>query len=490
MKKTQRYTEFLLSKLPKAKDTITSLPSPHEGKQKQFVDSEADIALFGGAAGSGKTIGLLLDFARSDYLRNPGYSGIIFRRTNPEITYPGGLLDESQKLYYGIKGVLKLNPMDWTFPSGSKVGFRHLQYDKTIYNFQGSQITRIGFDELTHYTEKQFWYLLSRNRSVCGIKPRIRATCNPSADSWVAKLVSWYISPSGLPDPDRIGVLRWFIRKDDDLVWDDDKETLIQKHPGLQPKSFTFIAATIEDNPTLLKHNPEYIANLQALHPVERARLLEGNWKVRFSAGKVFSRDWFNYIDLSSVPDGGSTIRFWDLAATAKSVNKEACYTAGVLMRKVGQMYYILDVIAEQLSPSEGDKLIEQTANKDGRFVSIRWELEGGSAGRWVENYLLEHLQGFDAKAVKPLGDKLTRAKPFASDSFNRKVYLVKAPWNEQYLNWLSDFDGTSGKGKINDVIDASSGAYKELARIPDVSQIKTSGIKRQSIRPAKKYYW
>src|SRR4029077_9839556 len=80
--------------------------------------------------------------------------------------------------------------------------FSHLQLATSVYDWQGAQITLICFDELAHFTAHQFFYLLSRNRSTCGIKPYIRATCNPDADSWVAEFLAWWIDPeTGFPIP-------------------------------------------------------------------------------------------------------------------------------------------------------------------------------------------------------------------------------------------------------------------------------------------------
>ena len=86
-------------------------------------------------------------------------------------------------------------------------------FETTVYGWQGAQITLICFDELTHFSAHQFFYMVSRNRSTCGVRPYIRATCNPDADSWVADFLTWWIDPeSGLPIPERAGVLRYFVR--------------------------------------------------------------------------------------------------------------------------------------------------------------------------------------------------------------------------------------------------------------------------------------
>lgn len=179
-------------------------------------------------------------------------------------------------------------------------------------------------------------------------------------------------------------------------------------------------------------------------------------------AGKVFNIDWFEIVD--TVPSGGQIVRFWDLAATSAEVAKGAFFTAGVKMKKVNGIYYVLDGIAEQLSPAAANKLIVSTAQDDTANVQIRWELEGGSAGKRDEQHLRSLLSGFDAAAVKPLGDKVTRAKPFGSEAMRGNVKLLRGDWNSRYLNAIHQFDGTS-KPLVNDFTDASSGAYNELSR-------------------------
>ena len=104
----------------------------------------------------------------------------------PQITNPGALWDESLKLYPLVGGIPHLGVREWRWPCGGKIKFGHLQFETTVYDWQGAQIAQICFDELTHFTAHQFFYMVSRNRSTCGVRPYIRATCNPDADSWVA----------------------------------------------------------------------------------------------------------------------------------------------------------------------------------------------------------------------------------------------------------------------------------------------------------------
>src|SRR5687767_9189113 len=145
---------------------------PQEGPQKEFSSTEADIAIFGGAAGGGKTFALLLETIR--HFNNPDFGGVIFRRTSTQIRKEGSLWDTSESIYPFIGAVPTKTRLEWVIPerngTGWKMQFAHLEYEKNVYDWQGSQIPFIGFDELTHFTEKMFFYMLSRIRSSSGVK--------------------------------------------------------------------------------------------------------------------------------------------------------------------------------------------------------------------------------------------------------------------------------------------------------------------------------
>ena len=499
-------------KLVNTKEEIV-FPQLQEGKQALFGTIDADVIIFGGAAGAGKTRALLTDFVCQEYIDNPDYRAVMFRRTYPEFTQAGGLVDESRKIYYPIKGTFIEKPsLEWRFPSGARVSFRHLQHEKTVHIYQGSQITRIGFDELTHFTQEQFFYLLSRNRSVSGIKPAVRATCNPDADSWVASFISWWINPKdGYAIEERSGIVRYFIRQGDTVYWADDKQELIDKFSlkdklfemipsdiqkeflsdeeiSIKPedliKSFTFIPATIFDNKELIKVNPTYLANLYSLHQVERERLLRGNWKIKYEAGTVFDRTWFEILD--KVPDDWrlmGKVRFWDLAATAKeNAENYHCYTSGTLVYKYQRIkntlpdlteikesaYVITDNICEQKKVGEVELMLKNTAELDGKSVAVRWEQEGGSSGKFVENTITnvirENHPNHDVKAIAPQGDKLTRALPVATAASRGQIFILRdGTWNTRLLNACQGFDGSKKTPPTNDIVDSLSGAFYSL---------------------------
>ena len=269
---------------------------PQKGKQEKFLACSADICIYGGAAGGGKSYALLLEPLR--HIGNKQFAAVTFRRTNPQILSPGGLWSESFNIYSLLGATPKLSPKPmWVFPSGATITFSHLEMESTKYDWQGSQIPLIMFDELTHFSESVFFYMLSRNRSMCGVKPYIRATCNPDADSWVANFISWWIDQdSGYPIEERCGKIRWFIRRDEKVYWADRKQDLWEQfnlttdEEKAEPRSVSFINSTLQDNKLLMQRDPSYLATLKALPTVERERLLYGNWKIKQAAGLYFKR--------------------------------------------------------------------------------------------------------------------------------------------------------------------------------------------------------
>ncbi len=377
--------------------------------------------------------------------------------------------------------------MTWTSSAGGILKFTHLQHEKDKYKHQGKQYALIGFDELTHFTETQFFYLLSRNRSVF-VKPYVRATCNPDADSWVAKFIAWWIDDNGFAIPERSGVIRFFYKTGDDTHWADNKEELIKKFEpemrGLYDKakkaeweghfedfakilikSFTFINSSIFDNKALLRENPEYLASLQSQNKVDRERLLNGNWKIRPSSGMYFKEEYFEFV--KALPKNiVRFVRSWDLAAseiTAEYPDPDA--TAGVLMAKDEEGYiYICDLKHIKGTPNAVKKLVKNTAIRDvekyGKKYTITIPQDPGQAGKaQAKDYTLD-LSGFNVVVERPTGDKVTRASPFSAQCEAGNVRILVGDWNDQYISELESFP----EAAHDDIVDASADAFNELS--------------------------
>lgn len=432
---------------------------PQAGPQTAFLASAADIAIYGGAAGGGKTWALLMEPLR--HVANSQFGAVFFRRTLVQVRNEGGLWDESEKLYPIAGATPRVAPdLSWTFPSGSSVSFAHLEHDKTVLNWQGAQIPLICFDELTHFSQKQFWYMVSRNRSMSGVRPYIRATCNPDADSWVAEFIAWWIDQdSGLPIPERAGVLRWFVRVNDAIVWADNPAELAERFPGIPPKSVTFIPARLSDNAALMAADPGYLANLMALPTVERERLLGGNWKIRPAAGLYFQRGWCQVVD--AAPAGLKVARGWDLAATPKTEQNDPDWTAGTKIgRDAGGRYFVLDHCRDRNTPFEIETLIKNTASADGHSVEVSLPQDPGQAGKSQVANLIKLLAGYTVRSSPESGDKITRFSPFSAQAQAGNVYVVRGAWNETWLTQLEAFP----EAAHDDDVDSTSRAFLAVA--------------------------
>ena len=433
---------------------------PQEGPQTIFLQTKADIAIFGGAAGGGKTFALLLEVLR--HFNNPNFGAVFFRRNSTQVRNQGGLWHESLRLYSPLGAHPREAFLEWIFPSGMRVKFAHLEHDRTVYDWQGSQIPLIGFDELTHFSFDQFFYLLSRNRSTSGVPGYVRCTTNPDADSWVRKFIEWWLDSEGYPIAERSGKIRWFIRRDDTFHWADSREELIKIYGADElPKSVTFIPSKITDNKILLEKDPAYLANLKSLSRVERLRLLGGNWNVKESAGMLFQRQWFQIID--AIPAGWhSCIRFWDRAATKPNeTNKDPDWTRGLkLYRYLDGTFVVGDLKSTRDTPGKVENLIKAVAAHDGTQVRIMSQQDPGSAGVSESEHFIRMLAGYDVRTIVISKDKITRAKPVSAQAEAGNIKVVRAPWNEEFFNELENFP----EGAHDDCVDTLSGAFNELS--------------------------
>ena len=366
----QERANVVVAVLPPKKarfDPATDDIAPQPGPQTEYLSNPADIIFYGGSAGGGKTFGTLLDPLR--HIHNPRFGAVIFRRTTPELRAEGGIWDDSATLYPLLDGTPKETTLEWTFPSSAQITMAHMEHEKDRFKWQGSQICGLYFEEVTHFTRVQFFYMLSRNRSTCGIRPYIRATCNPDPYSWVKEfLAPWLIKD--YPSPAKSGEIRWFYRDHGAVVWVPAGSTPPR---GKRCKSVTFIRATIYDNQKLLEKDPDYLTNLDNLPLIDQLRLRDGDWDTLIE-GNFFRREWFRIIESEDLPAHfEKVVRRWDFAATAVSEGEQLeialrgnkstpDWTAGVKIGKKAGVYYVLDVIHEQKDPGGVEKLLVDTA--------------------------------------------------------------------------------------------------------------------------------
>ncbi len=396
--------------------------APQPGPQTAFLACGADIVMLGGGAGSGKTRVLTMEPARHGHV--PGFTAVFFRRTYPEITNPDGLWDESKKVYSRLGWTMRLGDLEWATPAGGRVKFAHAHTESDVENWKSAQIALLLFDQLETFTEYQFWYLLSRNRSTCGVRPYVRASfnCEPG---WLADLLQWWWDPaSGYPIPERDGVVRWLARIGGEVHWGDSRQELVDRFgPETQPLSFTYIAARLSDNKILEARDPGYRAKLMAMPIVEQERLLKLNFKIRPSAGKVLPRSRFTLVT-ERPTDIVRVCRGWDNAATQGAM--------------------------------------QDLAILDGVECEIAIAQEPGSAGKDVVFYTVTGMAGWTVAAYRDTGDKVTRAMPFASQLMagNVECYVWDPLEAEAFL---AQVDAFPTKGVADDDVDGLTKAFKHL---------------------------
>lgn len=379
----------------------------------------------------------------------PGYSAILFRKTYADLSLPGALIDMSKQW---LMPWVETKEVKWSekdkrydFPSGASLNFGYLESANDCYRYQGAEFQYIGMDEATHIDPANYRYLFSRLRKPKNLQVplRFRATSNPGG------LFGEYYYQ------------RFFVEGPE--------------------KGRIFIGAKIADNPHL--DAEAYRESLDELDPVERERLLNGNWQIK-ATGDMFNRHWFNIVPAADMPAGIRRVRFWDLASTdptkrkAKSRDKrEPDWTVGFKLASCQGMYWIEDIVRVQKMPREVEVIVGQTAVSDGYSCAIRMEQEPGSSGAvTIDHYQRNILTGYDFQGIVSSGSKVERARTASAAAQAGKVLIVNRCRN--ILPFLDEAD-VFPYGVKDDTIDGFSGAFNyfrvsALARAP--SGVRKSG--------------
>ena len=244
-------------------------------KQKIFMQRPEHEALYGGAAGGGKSDCAIAEALRQVHI--PHYRGLILRKTYPQLSE---MVDRSMEIYLPSFPDAKYNDQkhSWTFPSGAKIYFGAMQHTKDRTNYQGKRYDFIDFDELTHFTWDEYSYLFSRNRpNGPGTRCYIRAQANPGGigHGWVKERFITPVPPMK-------------------TVWEEVEITFPDGHKEKRRRSRVFVPSSIFDNKILMQNDPEYITRLASLPENEKRALLYGDWD-SFS-GQVFT-EWRNNPD-------------------------------------------------------------------------------------------------------------------------------------------------------------------------------------------------
>jgi len=473
--KTKVYPEF---------DLNPNIIGPKSPKQYDFMHADAKITVFGGAAGAGKSHLGVMDFLK--HVLDPDFRGCMVRRTTPQLTGPGGLLEKALALFQLIDPKVRWRDKQdhFAFSSGAKVFLRHFQDLKAKDNFQGWEVTKFLVDEGQQFEEAMVVYLMSRMRNPkCKVSPHMKITCNPDYDSFLRHWLEWWLDPdTGIPIPERDGKTRWFVRQDDKMRWADSKIECIKLYGKknlayddknqIKPISFTFISANVYDNPILCEADPDYVGWLEGLGRVEKARLLHGSWLAREEGAGYFKEEWVPTVPMPPL-QAGKRVRAWDISGTMPSdTNPEPDWTAGVLMSKSRTgMYTIEHCVRDRRRHGGVFDLILETAKQDGDDVTIIIPQDPGAAGKAYAAQLIRDLAdyGFYARMKATNKSKVTRFAPFAAVAEAGGVEMVVGEWNADYISELVRFDGS--RNIKDDMVDATSDAFNNLStdiHLPD----------------------
>ena len=337
---------------------------PNEGPQTEFLAAPEREVLYGGAAGGGKSYGLLADPMR--YFGHKQFNGLILRRTNDELRE---LVWKSQELYPlaypGSKWQEKKS--QWLFPSGARLWMTYLEREEDVLRYQGQAFSYIGFDELTQHATPFAWnYMRSRLRTTAPDLPiYMRATSNPGGPGhqWVKRM---FIDPAPFNEA--------FPATDIDTG-------KVLSYPKTHAKSGEplfyrkFIPATLKDNPYLFEEG-SYEANLLSLPEMQKRQLLEGDWAIADGAAFKEFRHSVHVIPPFDIPYSWRKFRSCDFGYSSHSAVHWYAIDPQYETLYVYRELYVTQHTAKQLAEKILD--LEEDDNVDyGILDSSCWHKRG-----------------------------------------------------------------------------------------------------------------
>lgn len=424
--------DYLAEAFPPLRLPRAYVPVEPTLKQEWFLRQDAYEAFFGGAAGPGKSWGLLM--AALQYVDVGDYHALLLRPTLSEFEQPGGLIEVSTRWLSGTNASWNGTHREWKFPSGATVRFGYLRHVNHLARYKGPSYSFAGFDELTSFSEAlyraMFRVLRQATVGLEDVPLRMRAASNPGdrGHIWVK---TRFVEPSS-------------------------------REPGA-----AYVPAKITDNPHM--DVKTYIAtSLSHLSAVDQLRLINGDWDVAEEGGK-FRRDAFTVIDTAPVGPK-KELRYWDLAASEPNdAYPDPDYTVGLRYQlNQDDSFTITDVVMERVGDTAVEQLVRAVALADGPGVPVYIEQDPGQAGKaQFSNYARRVLQGFPVRRGLTRingvnAAKEVRARPVAAAVGNKLVTLVRGANTTAFLDQVSLFPLV---GIHDDCVDALSGAHNSITR-------------------------
>jgi len=457
-------------------------------RQAQILRDLAHVyeVLYAGQVGGGKTdLVAMAPLCYSEYTSSPHFKGLILRHESydldKEIVPRTQRLDMYPAYLPGI--AYNANKRIWVFPSKGRVVLTHA---KDLLSHWGPEYQYLGFDELTHFTEEQYTFLLGRLRSSVGLPIRVRAGTNPPGPgrAWVkARWGPWidrhYLTPpadatparrraaeslaallpprqdaSGRPLPPAVsGQVLWY-------AYDDDGAEIWVPEGTPRALSRAWVECRTDDNPALMAGDPMYGVRLQAMGSILAQQLGGGDWDVEELPGDFFQRTWF---PVQELPPANlvAVVRRWDFAWTKK---QRSDWSTGVKFGWTADgHYYVLHVVRDKGKLDEVRRLVQQTAKTDQADrlpVKVILPIDF-SAGIYVEQDLVAALAGHQVEGVQERGEKDVRIATLQPQAQAGYVHLVvgdSGGWIPGYLDEAQAY--RPGRHGGWDQLDATAGAF------------------------------
>ena len=492
-------------------------------KQQRVVDAfqKVQVLVIGGAMGGGKSY--LMTLLSAMLMDDPNTMVGFYRESLPQLEGPGGLIDTTKKIYSQLEDNI---PHKWNKKpnmltvtggpgAGARIEYRGIATDKDTENARGLQYTLIGIDEATAFSQYSIEFLMSRLRSDSKHFSRMILSCNPDPDHYLCDMIKdYYLDEEGYPIDERAGDIRYFYRHDGEYYWGDTREEIAEQfdipEKDMEAKimSFSFVGVTIRDNPPVLASNPGYLAFLEGLGKIERARNLDGNWFARPEEEGAFKRQWLRgekgelVKRIKDVPKGCVAYRGVDKAHEMPSeTNPDPDYTAlsPLILKDRNGQYWLLGNYVDELTykpykkseyPTVGRVKLRSGERDNMIAAQLRSDIDGASSWGYSEPKLvlakdsgagggdfrgtLAVMAENGVKVMKDFSPSNTPGKKmkdflgFTSAAENGLVYIVEETFDpkslELYYQELEKFTGGKGTRQHDDWVDATSMAFNACA--------------------------
>ena len=439
-RRQQRAAETLLDLIGPLR--LRHCPLQPTPRQEAFLRLTHREVLYGGAAGGGKSVAMLM--AALQYSDVPGYHALLLRPSLTEFELPGGLIELAHEWLDGSGAHWSGENRSWQFhgpgrngTGGASIRFGYLDGPKDANRYAGSSFSFIGFDELVRFEEAEYRRVF---RMLRGPKEASDAAPDGTTIAVVPQRVRATSNPGG---PNHNWVKHYFV----------DEAT--------RPDDVLYMPSRITDNRHL--NRTAYEAALEKLSPAERERLLNGDWEVP-DEGDVFQRQWLQIIDRTALPAPLDAVRFWDLAATEPTPSRpDPDWTVGLKLerhRPTGT-FYVTSIVRTRKAAGGIEQLVAATAAQDGKSVRIVIEQEPGSAGVSVADRYKRHvLAGYNVRTERATGAKDVRARVVAAAAETGLITIVSGPNTTEFLDELCAFPNA----RHDDCVDAFAGAHAALS--------------------------